>query len=498
MAAAFLLTGSHLRSFTAAAAPQASPSSAPVARQRQLTRDIDTLLAARALSKGTWGISVRSLADNRSLYSTNAGKLLLPASNMKIVTLAAAAERLGWEHTFLTELRASGTIANGVLNGDLVVVGNGDPSFEDWDGSATLLFVAWAEQLRAAGITRIEGRVVGDDDNFEDERLGAGWAWDDLDRSFAAGVGALQFNENSTQVTVVPALDPGVPPAISVAPPVSDLLLRGNVRTGPARSAASLNFQRRPSDLGLSVSGSVPAGGAPVVRNVSVPNPTLYYVESLRRVLVANRIEIAGPAVDIDDIDHRPARAGEKLIASYRSAALSSIAETMMKLSQNLFAETLLRTVGMRSGVGSVEAGRVEVQSVLKRIGLSDEDVVIADGSGLSRYNLVTADALAAILTHVAKDPVLDGPFETALPIAGIDGTLERRFRGTAAEGIVHAKTGSLSNARALSGFVRPAAGEPLVFSIIANNFGTSVDAIDQAIDAIVVKLAQYATASRR
>src|SRR5262249_28306663 len=156
------------------------------------------------LQSGTWGIVVKSLARDEVLYSVNSQKLLLPSSNLKILTLAAAADKLGWDFTYQTRLIAAGSIANGVLDGDLIVVGSVDPSIDNWDGAATRLFAGWAEQLKADGIHTVTGRIIGDDDAFDDDGLGRGWEWDDLDRSYAASVGALQFNENTAQVTIGP------------------------------------------------------------------------------------------------------------------------------------------------------------------------------------------------------------------------------------------------------------------------------------------------------
>ena len=179
-------------------AVQAEPSSSLV----RLQREIDGILAAPALSHAFWGVLVKSLATNKTWYSLNAGKLMMPASTMKVVTLAAAAERLGWDFRYETRLLGTGPISDGVLHGDLIVVGSGDPSIDDWDGAATRLFADWTDQLKAAGVSAIEGRIIGDDNAFDDDGIGFGWSWDDLGASFAAGVSALQFNESSAQVTI--------------------------------------------------------------------------------------------------------------------------------------------------------------------------------------------------------------------------------------------------------------------------------------------------------
>src|SRR5438105_792341 len=175
----------------------------------QLRRDIDALFADPALARGFWGVLIKSLKTDETLYTLNARKLMMPASNMKIVTLAAAVEKLGWDYTYETTVRIAGRIDNGVLEGDLVVVGSGDPSLMAADGSADGLFSRWAGQLEAAGVRSIAGRIVGDDNTFDDETLGFGWSWDDLPDDYAAGVGALQLNEDAVRITVVPGAAAG-------------------------------------------------------------------------------------------------------------------------------------------------------------------------------------------------------------------------------------------------------------------------------------------------
>jgi D-alanyl-D-alanine carboxypeptidase/D-alanyl-D-alanine-endopeptidase (penicillin-binding protein 4) len=467
-------------------------SSSPVARLR---RDIDRLLSEPALARGTWAVVVRSLDRDDTLYSLNAAKLLLPASNMKILTLAAAAERLGWDFTFTTELVATGPIDAGVLDGDLVVVGTGDPSLDDWDGRATRLFTDWADQLKAAGVTTIAGRLVGDDNYFDDQMLGPGWAWDDLDKSFATSVGALQFNQNTARLAIDPAGVVGAQAAVSVSPPGSGLIIRNQLMTVAADAPIAIESRRAAGGSVLDLRGAVPLGAATLMRNASVANPTDYFLAALREGLVAAGIEIHGPAIDVDDLASAPPLDRRRVLVSYRSPPLSELARTMMKLSQNLFAESLLRAIE-KSAVagrdGQVLDGADAMRAVVEQLGVEETDLVVADGSGLSRYNLATARALVATLVHVYEDDGLRGPFEEALPVAGRDGTLGFRMRGTPAEGNARAKTGALSNARALSGYVRGADGEPLVFAIVANNYGSTAEVIDQTTDEIVIRLAQF------
>jgi D-alanyl-D-alanine carboxypeptidase/D-alanyl-D-alanine-endopeptidase (penicillin-binding protein 4) len=455
-----------------------------------LQHDVDAILAAPALGHGYWGILVRSLKSNDTLYEVNAGRLMMPASNLKIVTLAAAAERLGWDYTYETRLLAAGAIEAGVLDGDLVVVGSGDPSLTEKNSGP--VFETWAERLKAAGVRTIRGRIVGDDRAFDDDRLGMGWSWDDLAAGWAAGVSALQYNENSARVTITPGTAVDSPAAVALSPTTSGLSVRNLVRTSAAGQAADVAVIRLPGSRELELKGSVPVGASPLFDSVSVDNPALFYVEALRIALLARGISVEGPAVDVRTLNSAPSYENATVVVAHRSPPLSELAVTLMKQSQNLYGETLLKTLGAAAGTPTIEAGRKTVTAMMQRWGIRDGSLIERDGSGLSRYNYITAEALVGILTHVDRDDRLREPFEAALPIAGRDGTMSNRMKATAAEGNARAKTGSMSNVRGWSGYVTSADGEPLVFSILANNFEVPADAINSAAEAIVVRLAAF------
>jgi D-alanyl-D-alanine carboxypeptidase/D-alanyl-D-alanine-endopeptidase (penicillin-binding protein 4) len=466
----------------------------------QLQHDIDGILAQPLLAHGYWGVLVKSLKTDETLYALNPGKLMMPASNMKIVTLAAAAEKLGWAYRYETKVLAAGSVEGGTLQGDLVVVGSGDPSLVAADGMADRVFADWADRLKQRGIRTIAGRVIGDDNGFEEETLGFGWSWDDLPDDYAAGVGALQFNENAVRVTVTPGPSAGDSAGISVAPAGSGLTIVSAVTTSAAGAPASISTHRLPGSMTLELRGSIPLDVAPDARlkpratatlTVSVDNPTLFFAAALRTALIANGIDVRGPAVDIDDVRDAPAARGTPIV-SYQSAPLSALAVRLMKVSQNQYAEIFLKSLATGAGVPTAAAGRSAAQTILERWGVPAAALIQRDGSGLSRYDYVTPEALVTILTHVDRDPRLHGPFEAALPIAGRDGTLSNRMKDTPAEGNARAKTGSMANVRGLSGYVTSADGEPLVFSILANNFDTPPDTITKTADAIVVRLAQF------
>jgi len=457
-----------------------------------LRHDIDEVLAQPQLARGYWGVLIKSLKTDETLYTRNAGKLMMPASNMKIVTLAAAAEKLGWDYTYETRVYASGAVNGGVLEGDLVVAGSGDPSLVAADGMADGVFADWAQRLKDRGIRGVTGRVIGDDNGFEKETLGSGWMWDDLSDYDSAGVGALQYNESAVRVTIVPGPAAGDAAGVSLAPPGSGLTIASSVATAAPGSAPSIAPYRLPGSTRLTLTGSLPAGSPPYSFRVSVDNPTQFFVTALRTALIANGIDVRGPAVDVDDVHDARAAEGTPAI-SYRSAPLATIAVRLMKVSQNQYAETLLKTMSAAPGVVPTAAGGWKVaQAIFDRWGVPPGSLIQRDGSGLTRYDFVTPEALVAILTHVDRDATLRGPFQASLPIAGRDGTLSNRMKGTPAEGNARAKTGSVTPVRTLSGYVSSADGEPFVFSILANNYDVPASVINAATDVIVVRLAQF------
>ncbi len=475
----------------AAPRPAVRPSAPPSRAVLQLRHDIDAVLAAPALASSFWGVVVQSLKTNETIYALNPNKLLMPASNMKIVTLAATADRLGWDYTYETRLFGLGSITNGELDGDLLVVGAGDPSLDDWDGAATRLFETWADQLKAMGVSAIRGRIIGDDRAFEGDGLGFGWEWTDLGAAFAARTSALQFNEGSAQVVVVPGPAVGDPATVTVKPATSGLVVRNLVKTSDPITPPAIERRRLPGSIGIEIRGTVPLGGRPVVQTAAVDNPTLFYVTALKAAFVAHGLDVSGPAVDVDDLPAPPARNGATPLITYRSLPLSTLAATLMKLSQNQFAEAFFRTLGASEGRATADGGRAAAQAILQGWGIPPAALVQVDGSGLSRYNYVTPEGLVAILVHVNQDGRLRAEFEAALPVAGTDDALAR-FRGTAADGKMRAKNGSMTGVRGLSGYVTTADGEAFAFSILANNFEGPPSMITDAMDAIAIKLAEF------
>jgi D-alanyl-D-alanine carboxypeptidase/D-alanyl-D-alanine-endopeptidase (penicillin-binding protein 4) len=460
----------------------------------RLRADLTRVFHAPVAARSTWAVDVRSLDRPDVLYQLDAERLVMPASNMKIVTLAAAAELLGWDYRFTTVLESDAPIVDGVLDGDLFVRGTGDPTIAVRNGRAEAVLGDWANALREAGIFRIRGRIVGDDQAFDDEWLGAGWSWDYLQYGYAAPVGALQFDENIARLTITPASMPGAPPALTL-PPGTGLTIENRARTDPAGSGDSIDYRRRLDRPVLEVTGGIEAGSPPVTRPVAVVNPTLFFAHSLREGLIARGIAVDGDAADQDDIaaELLGRQTTRRPLASTSSPSLRDMAAVLMKVSQNLYAETLMKAVGaLEGGLGTMAGARARIGGLLTTWEVPADSCVVSDGSGLSRYNYLTARALTTILGRMYRDERDREAFMSSLPVAGRDGTLASRMRRTRAEGNAAAKTGSISNVRALSGYVRTRDGEMLAFSIVANDFVLPAATINWITDLAVEVLANF------
>lgn len=465
------------RAVAVAPAPPASVIS-PV---QQLRADLSAIFETPEFERSFWSVLVAPADAGDDLYSLNATKLMMPGSVMKLVTAAAAGELLGWDHQFETKVVAAAPVDQGVLRGDLVVIGGGDPSISERSETPGTLR-ALARRVREAGITRIEGGIVGHDDLFDDDGVGAGWTLDNLPYGYSAAVSALEYNEGSVDLVIQAGAAAGDPVIVQARPEGGGLQIDNRLVTVAESGTGMLTLKRSPGSSRVIVHGQIPAKAAPFVRTASVDNPTAFFVSAFRAALIAEGIEVSGDAIDIDDFLAKPDLSGARPLVSHQSGTLQQIATAMMRVSQNQHAETLLRAAG----------GREKAAAVLGNWGLANGSYVLADGSGLSRYNYISSESLLRLLKHMRTDPRHASPFIAILPVVGRDGTLSKRLAGTAADGKVRAKTGTMDNVRAIAGYVETAGGETLVFSMIANNFTSATSVIDAAADKALIRLASF------
>lgn len=457
----------------------------PLLPLEQLQQDILAITRGPGVERAVWGIVVQSLDRPERLFELNPRTLLVPASVAKILPVATAVDTVGWNFRFETALKTNGMVTDGTLNGDLFIVGSGDPSIA---GRAGDDLSGWVNALTALQIRQINGRVIGDDDALEDPRPAFSWAWDDLGTSGAL-YGALNLEENRMLVTVTPGAQPGAPVGITVDPAAMSRPLANRAVTAERGAGLGLWTEQRPGELELTIAGSLPVGAAPARLAVAVGNPTLWFARVLRHRLIEAGISITGEAYDVDDV-LTPVRSDLQTLYTAYSRPLSDIVKPLLKDSVNLYGEALLRLNAPRA-TPTNELAVTRVGQKLTAWGIPADGQQIVDGSGLSRRDVMAAETLTLVLQKMYDaDPA--SPWMNALPIAGVDGTLASRMRGTPAANNVRAKTGSMSNIRSLAGYVTTRDGEHLAFAILVNNFeGAGATAL-QAIDAIAVRLASF------
>lgn len=426
-------------SFAACAPGTSTQRPIPVRTPLEVLRSsLDSLVSDPKFANAQIGLLIVNSRTGDTIFSRNAGKLFMPASNQKVLTSSVALAQLGPDYRFRTVMGTRGTLRDGTLNGDLIVIGRGDPSLSDrMRGSATNAMLAIADSLSARGIRRITGSLRPGGDTFPDNIYGYGWEWDDLTSS-GTPTDELLFNEGMVRTVTRTARGDTVE------------LVGTRNPTDAYLAALDTALRARGMVAGLGVSDSIVALDAPL--------DTLY---------------------------------------SFDSPPLREILKHFLKPSQNQIGEILIKTLGLeRTSVGIPDSGAAVITRQLRAWGVDSTGVVVYDGSGLSRHDLVTPETMVKILVAMQRDTAFS-VFYDALPIAGVDGTIRTRMAGTAAANNMHAKTGTIEFVRSLSGYVTTADGDRLVFSFLSNHFTTRVSEITRAQDAIGVLLANYRSRSR-
>jgi len=467
----------------------------------QLQARIDSLLGevlpdGSHSQRGYWGILIADRDTGETLYSQNEDHFFTPASNGKLFTTALALALLGPDYRFRTTLESKGTMgSDGRLGGDLLLVGRGDPDLSnrkfpydkksDTDGPVDKILAEMADAAVAKGLKEIDGDVVGDDSYFPYDPYPEGWSVGDLFFRFGAPVSAIAFNDNTLSVEMRPGASPGEPPAIAVEPAAAADTFGVELAMVSAGDKSDFAVVRQPATNFLLLRGTISPGHARMRIDLAMPDPVKTAAGELKGLLEARGVRVRGgirvqhgapPRTTangepiLTPVDAAAVAGNSTVLAEHVSQPLIEIVRITNKVSQNLHAELLLRTVGREKvGAGSTAAGLEAEKDFLKGAGIADGDVVLSDGSGLSRDDLVTPRAVGALLNYAVKQP-WGAAFVSTLPVAGVDGTLENRMKNSAATGFIEAKTGAADHARALSGYATTRGGEYLVFSIFVNN----------------------------
>ncbi|NNG17398.1 MAG: D-alanyl-D-alanine carboxypeptidase/D-alanyl-D-alanine-endopeptidase [Gemmatimonadales bacterium] len=469
--------------------------------QRNLAKRVTKRLENPPFDRNLWGVVLTDL-DGRILFSRNAERLFIPASNTKLAVAAVAAALLPPDWKVRTSVYSSGPVVEGELQGDLVLYGRGDPTFSRrcYAGDTTQAGVCvddpmqplriLAGQLRTRGIRTVTGSLVGDGSYFEPTLVHPSWEGYDLNWWYAAPVSGLAVNDNSIDLEYGPGPAEGAPVKISFTPDLGNLTLENRTWTGPAGSRRTIDFFRRPGSLDLWAAGSVALNSGTRTEYFAVPDPNYFTAQAFRRVLADSGISVAGPTQSTtDSTRYQHLRLGAA-VAEVTSRPLTDWIFPVLNTSQNFFAETLLKQLGKQFGAeGSWKEGlEVERRFLIDSVGIDSTHFSFRDGSGLASSNVVTPIAFAKLLGYIRRHPHY-ATFAAGLPESAQRGSLKRRFVGTPLEGRVRAKTGSISRVNSLSGYIETVKGKTLVFAILANNHARGGSEMIRQIDSIVVEM---------
>ena len=502
----------------------------PTARQQpvvqaetvdSLRSRITSLISQPAYDAAQWGIKVISLETGRAIFEQKPNAYFNPASNAKLFTAALALTRLGPDFRIKTSLYSTAPPESGVIRGDLIVYGRGDPTFAARlnDGDYYRALEPLAGLLASAGVKKIEGDLIGDESYFRGPPFGSGWEWDNFQWYYGAEVSALSVNDNSVDLFVKPGDRAGLPCRITTGPVVSNLTIMNRAQTGAKGSECRISVYRPVGENIVYISGCLAVGSDGFTGFVAVHNPANLFVSLFRDVLERRGIAITGKNRTVDWKYREVAPIEPKKLTdlgSVESLPIRDIVRETLKPSQNLYAQLLLLQAGANavpangsastqsSGAGSAaaqppieptteELGVDALTSLIAESGIKKGDVLLEEGSGLSRRNVVTPNAMVTMLQFMSRHRWA-GVFRDALPVAGVDGTLKTRMREAPTAGNVRAKTGTLRFVNALSGYVTSAAGERLAFSIMVNNHYSEErpTSARETIDQIVTLLAGF------
>ena len=451
---------------------------APPPTPPPLADRIDDLLRRWEVDEAFWGIAVYDVEAEEMIYSRNPKQSFLPASNQKLITSATALDVLGSTHRYETVLHYDGSTEGAVMSGDLILEGSGDPTFGSTQVRDEDPLTVWSERLAEMGVERIEGRLIGDDNAFDDRPYPEGWTvnyiTDQKGRYMGNSAGGLSYRDNVVPVTVR-ATSPGASPRVGVQPS-GVLSIDNRAETSSRWRGDNLRITRTFSTNELVLTGSVARSYDGSVA-VPISDPTDFTLQSFRNRLNEAGIETDLEIVDIDDLKERPER-GSPLFVKY-SRPLAEIATIVNKESNNFYAEQVFRSYGWG---GSARGAARRSKAFLQEAGINARKLLVHDGSGLSRKDLVTPDAMVQLLAHMAGHEEREA-FLSSLPRGGEDDTtLDYRLAQTD----VRAKTGSLEFVRALSGYTERANGNRVAFAVFANNYTGPSYRISRTIDDIV------------
>ncbi len=489
MACMLALLPAHAAGVRQSARPDAS---SDVARFRAR---VDAILSGANASRSYWGILVADRDSGETLYSLNADHFFTPASNAKLIVTAMALADLGPDYRFRTTLESDGTLgAGGRLSGDLILVGRGDPDISNRifpfagefarQGASDKVFSDMVDAAVSKGLREVDGDVIADDSYFPYDPYPAGWSVGDLFFDFGVPVSAITFNDNVTAIVIQPGARAGDPAVLTTEPSASLETLAHAVTTSAPGEMPQIAVVRQPGSNFLLLRGTIPMGHAPVKVDLAMIAPAETAARDIKDLLEARGVRVTGGIRVRHSAPPETTAAGEPVLsnagpqpdahrtvlAEHMSPPLRESVQLTNKISQNLHAEIFLRMVGREKlGLASTAAGLKVERTFLESAGVPDGDVILSDGSGLSRDDLVTPRAMVDLLRYASRAPWAQA-YLSSLPISGVDGTLDGRMRNSPAQGLIEAKTGATERVHSLTGYATTVRGEYLVFSIFCNN----------------------------
>lgn len=456
---------------TDSAADETVPEVDTSAMGRLLAFINDSINAATELKGGTWSFYLGPVNTDTAIYEINSTTGLVPASVMKIVTTGTALSLLGPGYRFSTLLQHDGSQNAGTLQGNIFIRGNGDPTLgsETYGSSIEKVINTWANAVAGMGVDSIAGCIIGDAEAFERDLTPGGWAWEDVQSDYGAGPCGLSIHENQFDITLNGS---GGHVSMSYSPKIPGMKLYNQCICNPSIGKSYAYVTGGPYQFERCVLGEV--NGSLQVRG-SIPDPALLCAQLLKKNLEERGIKVRDSATTIRLIRLNglklESEGGRKVITSSSSASLRDLVYHTNQVSQNFYAETILRAIGHREkGYGSTFGGASAVYSFWKNHGVDLQGMYMVDGSGLSRHNSITTKQLVSMLRVLAKDSVVFPSFYRSLPVAGESGTIRKLADSTAAEGNLRAKSGTMSRVRAYAGYVDTKSGQRMAFAMIGNN----------------------------
>jgi D-alanyl-D-alanine carboxypeptidase/D-alanyl-D-alanine-endopeptidase (penicillin-binding protein 4) len=459
----------------------------------------DAILAAAPASKGEWGLLIVDAETGETLYELNPDRYFVPASNMKLFTTALALAKLGPDYRFHTTLETRGAVSpEGVLTGDLFLVGRGDPNLsnrkfpydlkEEFDGPPEKVLAEFADALVSKGVKEIAGDVVGDDSYFPREPYPNGWEIDDMVWEYGSAISAIVVDDNTVTLTLTAADTTGAPAQAVVAPATPDFIVQNEVVTSAAETKSDLTLTREPNSKTVVIRGTMPAHSASRKLVLAIHDPAEHAAALLSRLLAERGVKVSGASRAI----HIPEAVGatpRAVLAEHLSVPLGDSVKLVNKISQNLHTEMLLRAAARNTAVWNTPDDLMKFPAdFYAAAGIEPGDVIQKDGSGLSRHDLVTPRAIVALLKYAQGQPWF-APYYASLPVAGVDGTLETLMKNTPSAGHIHAKTGSVEHVRTRSGFADTSNGRRLIFSFLSNNQGGKNHEASDALDGLCLAM---------